>query len=272
MTCGAPRRYSRPTYRSVFRSISSDLSTQRWSLAPSPTDFVAEIVTRRYGSADVRAREQRPRGHLVLRSPAPSRTSRSTRRRRLTNGRGASSAKTTDSTTTSRRTTFAPRSRRTASGSTAARRLVIQDARTDAGDHDAASGRAARRPQRHVAGVRTAAAPARRRAEQHPHQLAGRRPLGHGTRADRSSTAGASHRKPSIARPSRFSKAARRSSTRRSRFRWRRISSTAIEATGIRRPPVTDYATAVLTIVVPAEFDVVASGTPRGAARSRWIR
>jgi hypothetical protein len=33
-----------------FQIDLSDLSTQRWSLAPSPTDFVAEIVTRRYGS------------------------------------------------------------------------------------------------------------------------------------------------------------------------------------------------------------------------------
>ena len=50
MTCGARRRFSRRTCRSSFQIDLSDLSTQRWSLAPSPTDFVAEIVTRRYGS------------------------------------------------------------------------------------------------------------------------------------------------------------------------------------------------------------------------------
>ena len=32
-----------------FQIDLSDLSTRRWSLAPSPTDFVAEVVTRRFG-------------------------------------------------------------------------------------------------------------------------------------------------------------------------------------------------------------------------------
>ncbi len=104
-------------------------------------------------------------------------TSRSTRpTQKLTTRAAASSAKTTGSTTTSRRTTSAPRSRRIASGSTAAR--GSHPARAHRPRHDdAAAGRAARRPQRHLARVRAAAAPARRRAEQHSHQPAGRRPV-----------------------------------------------------------------------------------------------
>ena len=36
--------------------------------------------------------------------------------------------------------------------------------------------------------------------------------------------------------------------------------------------PVTDYATAKLTITVPGEYDVVASGTPQGAGDHRCRR
>ena len=48
-TCGVRRRSSTPTCRKSFQLDLDDLSAARWSLTPSSNDFVAEIVTGRYG-------------------------------------------------------------------------------------------------------------------------------------------------------------------------------------------------------------------------------
>ena len=248
-----PDRSQRPEHRRAGRSC-------RRPTTSSPRSSPA---VRR---ADLRARRARSPRTSPSSIAAATATSRSIRRRRsstdarplLQRGRRLDyDVLATTSTRRSRRTAVGRRHARSSRSSTRAPVLSTLTLRL---------AELAGRPQRHLAAVRPAAAPARRRPEQRARRLAG-----DGRRADTeleltSPTAGGCRRRRIDREAHRaFAGTARQRRSDRA-FRWSRSSSTATAATGIRRRTVTDYATAELTITVPAEFDVVASGDAQWAA------
>ena len=91
------RRASQMFESYISRSFAidlNDLSVARWSLVPSPDDFVAEMRTHRYGPLTYTRATGGARGHFVFRQAAAATISASTRRPTRWRRAAGSSAKT----------------------------------------------------------------------------------------------------------------------------------------------------------------------------------
>ena len=173
-TCSARRRSSTTTSDDAAdRPL--DLSPDRWSITPQPGDMIAESPDQESRQLTYTRSRNDAGGHHALRPAAPAQHLGLRVGREAGARAAASTAKTTSSTTTCSTTTSTSSSRRSA-------RLIEGNARMKVKVRAAATttlnlrlAEDARRQRRLLAGLRTAAPPARRRPERADRQPARRR-------------------------------------------------------------------------------------------------